>query len=164
MVISNTGIPSMNIYYAANPPPQTYYTLQMTAFSSRSTWAGGPLFLRQNPTNATLGDFTLGQAAGGSYTVASDLNANLQGSTDNVNYFNASGALQLVPSQPLAIPKSIIATLSGGNVILNWNGSFNLQRTASLSPASWSNVSGGPISGPYTNVIHGSQQFFRLSQ
>jgi hypothetical protein len=166
MVVSNTGSASPTIYYGSNPPPQTYYTVQMTAFNTLSnTWAGGPFFLRQNPTNASLGDVTLGQAVGGKYPISSEVNANLQASTDGNNYFSANGPLQIVPSPPAAAPGPISATLNGSQVILTWGGSFTLQSTTSFQPAIWTNVSAAAISGPYTvTVIKGSQQFFRLKQ
>ncbi len=164
MVISNTGSANPGLNYT-NPPPQTYYTVQMTAFRSDSTWADGTFHLIQNPTNVSLGNFTVAKAAGGGYTVASELKANLEASTDNETFFSASGALQLVPNSPPATPGTITPTLlTATQVALNWNGDFILQSTTDLrSP--WTNVSATPIWGPYTNITTGvHQQFFRLAQ
>jgi hypothetical protein len=162
MVISNTGSASPTLYYGTNVQSQTYYTVQMTAFSGSGIWAGGPFDVRQNPTNASLGDFTLGPAAGGRYAAANEVNAVFQASTDDVNWSNASNPLQLVPGLPPPAPTFLSATVSGNQVVLNWLGSFTLQSTTNLlSP--WSNVSAGPIFGPYTNTHGSRQQYFRLA-
>jgi hypothetical protein len=162
IIISNTGSASATLYYGTNAQSQTYYSLQMTAFSGSGTWPGGPFYLQQNPSNASLGNFILGQAAGGGYTAGTQINANFQASTDHVNYFNASNPLQLVPGIPAPAPTYIAGLVSGTNVVLNWLGSFTLQTTTNLlSP--WINVSAGPISGPYTNNHASREQFFRLA-
>jgi hypothetical protein len=164
MAISNTGSSSPTLYFGTNEAqPPTNFTVLMTAFSGTSTNPQvGRFYLQQNPTNSSLGDFTLGQAAGGGYTVATEVNANLQASTDNENWYNASGALQLVPGLPAATPTFIGATWNGTQVVLNWLGNFTLQTTSDLR-LPWSNVSVGPISGPYPISKGVSQQFFRLA-
>jgi hypothetical protein len=61
---------------------------------------------------------------------------------------------------------------SGANAIITWPANatgFTLQSATNLvSPAVWNIVSPGPVvvngQNTITNAIHGSQQFYRLSQ
>jgi hypothetical protein len=165
MVISNTGSASQSLIYS-NPPPVTNYTLQMTSLKSRCTWAGGPLFLRLDTNTASLGQRTIRQNAGSGYRVSDYVDANLQLSTDNINWFNASGPLRLLPSVPPATAKAtapvLTATKIGTNLVLSWSGTWVLQSATSL-PATWTDLNEGiPFEGPYTNPISPQKMFFRL--
>ena len=67
--------------------------------------------------------------------------------------------LLLPPGQP-ARPGTISYAHSGGNLILNWVGSFPLQSATNLTTSGWTDV--GPITGPYTNTIGSGALYFRL--
>lgn len=164
MVVSNSGssLSASNVvYYTSNPPQQTVYSLVLSNFNSRCTWADGPIYLQQNPTNATLGQLMIGQGTGGGYGVGSSLEANFQASTDGMNYNNASGALQLVPSLPPPTPKSIYVTKIGNKAVLQWQNNFTLQSTTNLL-APFTDVAGPVTSGSYTNPLTANTMFFRL--
>jgi len=72
----------------------------------------------------------------------------------------------------LFIPPSLTILASGPSVILTWPtnyAEFTLQSTTNLiSPAVWTTVSPGPVvangQNAVTNLISGTQQFYRLSQ
>jgi hypothetical protein len=53
-----------------------------------------------------------------------------------------------------------IRLLGTSSVVLDWNGSFILQSATQFG--SWHDVTPTPTTGPYTNPITASQQFFRL--
>jgi hypothetical protein len=58
------------------------------------------------------------------------------------------------------------AHLSGGNIIINWQGSatLKLQKTTSLNPPSWSDVSGTLGASTASVPITGTALFFKLAQ
>lgn len=58
------------------------------------------------------------------------------------------------------VPSDIAITRDGNNVILNWEGSYQLQSATSVT-GPYSDVT-GITSGPYTNAIGTGPQFFRL--
>ena len=92
------------------------------------------------------------------------------GSSDYGTVFSLPSGLSL-PLVSASRPQLTIIC-SGNNVILTWpiNATgFTLQATTNLvSPAVWSTVSPGPVvvngQNAVTNVISGSQKFYRLSQ
>jgi hypothetical protein len=58
------------------------------------------------------------------------------------------------------------AHLSGANIVINWQGSptLKLQKTTSLNPSSWSDVSGTLGASTATVPITGAALFFKLAQ
>ena len=63
----------------------------------------------------------------------------------------------------IPVPNSISASRDGNSVILNWLGNFLLQSATNvLGP--YTNLPGPVLTEPYTNVISGNQQYFRLAQ
>lgn len=58
------------------------------------------------------------------------------------------------------VPSNISIAREGNNVILNWDGSYQLQSATSVA-GPYSDVA-GITSGPYTNAIGAGPQFFRL--
>jgi hypothetical protein len=168
MVISNTGNWSQTLTnMSGNPPPVTNYIVTVTGLTSRSTWIGGPVFLRIDPSsnNPSVGQHTIRQTAGG-YRISSFFDVWLQESTDQVDWHSATNSLRLLPSLPPRTrsisPASITFTLNGNNLVLYWTGSFVLQNATSVT-GPWTDLNGGvPLAGPYTNVISGSARYFRL--
>lgn len=76
--------------------------------------------------------------------------------------------LLMVPvggSLPQGPPKDISVTRSGNDIILNWEGSYYLQAADSVN-GTFSDISAGPIAGPYTYTITpgAPMKFFRLRQ
>jgi hypothetical protein len=65
-------------------------------------------------------------------------------------------------SQP-PTPGAITASQIGGGIILNWQGNFILQSANNVS-GPYTDVLGPVVTGPYTNTISSTQQFFRLRQ
>jgi hypothetical protein len=60
-------------------------------------------------------------------------------------------------------PGPMTASQIGGNIILNWQGNFILQRATNVS-GPYIDVLGPVLNGPYTNTMGPTQQFFRLRQ
>ena len=73
--------------------------------------------------------------------------------------------LALAVVAPIVAP-ILSAHLSGGNIVINWQGSptLKLQKTIILNPASWSDVSGTLGASTATVPITGAALFFKLAQ
>jgi hypothetical protein len=70
----------------------------------------------------------------------------------------------IVTKAPPAGPGKISISLLGTSaVVLNWSGSFTLQSKVKITD-NWQDLSATAITGPYTNPISGTQQYFRLRQ
>jgi hypothetical protein len=165
MVISNTSLWSLTLTnISGNPPPVTNYTMTL-ALNGRSTWIGGPIFLRQNPAKAALGQHTIRTNAAGGYRISSFFDVWLQLSTDNSTWYSATNSLRLLPSLPPVTPGPLsIARQSATSVVLTWPGVWTLQSRADLVSGTWMDVPGPVTIAPYTNAIGPSQMFFRLRQ
>ena len=164
MVISNTGTWSQTLTnISGNPPPITIYTLQLAAFNYHNT-NGGPVYLRLQTNNPSVGQHTIRQTAGG-YSISSFFDVWLELSTDNVNWYSATNSLRLLPSLPPVTPGPLsIARQSATSVVLTWPGVWTLQSRADLVSGTWMDVPGPVTIAPYTNAIGPSQMFFRLLQ
>jgi hypothetical protein len=69
---------------------------------------------------------------------------------------------QTAPLPPTLTPPTLLTTVAGTTLTLNWSGSYYLQSTTNLSTA-WSDV--GVTNSPYsTSMTNKSHLFFRLSQ
>jgi hypothetical protein len=63
-----------------------------------------------------------------------------------------------------ALPNITSVTLSSGNVTINWTGGGTLQRTPSLGPPAWVDISGA-TTGTYSTPVSGTgQSYFRVSK
>ncbi len=60
-------------------------------------------------------------------------------------------------------PGAMTVSQSDGNIILNWQGNFILQSATNVS-GPYTDVLGPVVTGPYTNRMGSTQQFFRLRQ
>jgi autotransporter-associated beta strand protein len=120
------------------------------------------------PSTTTAFESSANDANNSTWVTVGNITPNT--STPTVTFTYASGmtsgrfyadAVRFVSQIP--IPNSISASCSGNSVILNWSGNFLLQdATNVLGP--YTNLPGPVLTGPYTNVISGNQQYFRLAQ
>jgi len=165
LVISNNGTASLNLFYT-NPPPVTNYTIYLTSFGSRSTWAGGPVFLQQDPGNPSIGQHTIRKTSTG-WAVSTYLDVNVQESGNASTYFSASGPLRLLPSSPpatVAPPPLVAHVLNNTNIVLVWPGGATVQSATKLTGSNvWTSITSSNTFGPYTVPLGAGQKFFRLS-
>jgi hypothetical protein len=66
--------------------------------------------------------------------------------------------------QAASVPGLITITRVGGNVVLNWSGSFTLQSAATINGTNsgFTDVAGPVLTGPYTNTPSVHEMFYRL--
>ncbi len=86
-------------------------------------------------------------------------------------YDGGSSGYGTVFSLSLPVQPQLAIMLSGTNVILTWQtnaAGFTLQSTTNLSPAAWTTNLPAPVvinrQNTVTNLISGTQKFYRLSQ
>ena len=145
-------------------------TLYGTAWGYNSSGEGTVFALNTDGTGfTTLYSFTGGSDGGNPQAelVLSDGTLYGTASVGGIGY----GTVFSLSLPPVSAPQMAI-TLSGTNVVLTWPASpieFTLQFTASLgSPVVWTTNSPAPVlvngQNTVTNLISGTQQFYRLSQ
>jgi len=108
----------------------------------------GPIFIRIDPINASLGRHTIEPNAS-DFNVSSFFDVFFDLSLDNVNWYPANRSVRILPSLPLARPHYIgirLLTNINHSVELNWGGSFTLQSTTNLI------LPFLDVSGPVTNA------------
>lgn len=164
---SASGPVGMSISNSASGNPVVYKT-ELTQMDCTGTISGGPLNgvsfeLRESPTLPSKGQHTITPDPRG-YRVSSFFDVFTEVSIDGGGFSPANKSMRLQASLPPAVPQSIFAhKLSNAAVILDWQNSFTLQSAPSvLGP--WTDVKGPVLNGPYTNIISGSEQYFRLRQ
>jgi hypothetical protein len=138
----------------------TTYSMQMTQLTASGTWAGGNIYLRESPTQATVGLHTVTPNPRG-YRISSFFDVFLQVSVDDVNWNPSARPMRVLASVPPALPGTIFASQIGNNVVVQWQNNFTLQSTPNLT-VPFTDVPGPVTSGSYTNPVGASAMFFRL--
>jgi hypothetical protein len=147
-----------------NPPAggTTNFSTQILTLNTTITTTNGTFYLRQSPSEASLGQHTIGPDPRG-YRISSFFDVFTEISLDNVNWYPANRSIRLLPSLPSAVPGSMFISQIGTNVVLQWQNNFTLQSTPSLL-VPFTDVPGPVTSGIYSNGVSGSTMFFRLRQ
>lgn len=144
------------------------YDTEITGMNLNGTINGGPFTgvafgLRESPTKQSLGKHTIMTDPRG-WRISSFFDIFTEVSVDTGSYAPASKPLRVQATMPAPAPQTIfVKNLSGSKIVMTWQNSFTLQRAGSVT-GPWSDVIGPVLTGPYTNVINGNQQFFRLRQ
>jgi hypothetical protein len=138
------------------------YSTEMLQLTNHGNWPFGPIYIRESPTKASLGQHTVRSDPAG-YRVSSFFDVFLELSTDGNTWYSGNRPLRMLAGAPAPRPLSMFISRSGTNVVMNWLNNFTVQSTTNLSSGTWTDVS-GVIPGPYTNGIGPRQMFFRLRQ
>jgi hypothetical protein len=164
MAVTNEGLAN-TLTYAVNPPPTTNYAIGVLSLSGTALWAGGTVYVRQDPTNASLGMRTLQQTSSG-YNMSTYLNAVIDVSSDNKTYLTPGGSLLLQDSAPPPGRPTIHVQQQVTNIVLNWQGGGTLWSTTNLETPTWTQLTSSNTLSPYTiQITAGSQaQFFVFSK
>ena len=161
VVSSGPGTLQMSVAKAGTLGGTTTYSTELLGFSGLGDSELGAFMIRESPTKQSLGQHTV-KADPRGYRVSSFFDVFLELSTDGGETWTpANRSIRLQASAPPAAPSSMFASLSGGNVVLQWQNNFTLQSTTDLR-LPFTDVAGPITSGPYTNVMSGSARFFRL--
>jgi hypothetical protein len=157
IAVTNTGMG--NLTY-----PTTNYAIGVLTLNGTAEWEGGPIYVRQDPGNPSLGMRIVQQTSSG-YKESTSLNVYLDVSSDDVDFLPPSGSLLLQDSAPPPGRPTIHVQQQGTSVVLNWQGGGTLWSTTSLQTPVWTQLTSSNTLSPYTiPITAGSQaQFFVFS-
>jgi len=116
-----------------------------------------------------VNNYSIGSLSPGIHTITITADATGVIAESNENDNSYTKTINIQTAWPTSILLSI--TRSGNQFVISWPTNlpgYTLQSTTNLSPAVWTTVSPAPVVAntnyAVTNVISGTQQFFRLSQ
>ena len=122
----------------------------------------GSFMLRKSPSRQSVGKHTIRLDPRG-YRISSFFDVFLDLSVDGGQTWNpADRSIRVQPSAPAAAPNSIFISRDGSNIVLDWLGSFQLQRASKVT-GPYSDVIGA-TNGPFVPGTDPNESYFRLRQ
>ena len=122
----------------------------------------GRFMIRESPTLQSTGKHTIKPDARG-YRISSFFDVFLELSIDGgQSYIPANRSIRVQPSAPPAAPNSIFISRDGNNVVLDWLGTFQLQRASKVT-GPYIDLP-GITAGPFNPGTGSTESYFRLRQ
>ena len=147
---------------ASTSSTSTYRTeMQVLNLQGNSPIFGG-FMIRESPSKQSLGKHTIRTDPRG-FRVSSFFDVFLDLSVDGgQNWYPADRSIRVQSSAPPAAPNSIFISRDGNNVVLDWLGTFQLQRASKVT-GPYIDLP-GITAGPFNSGTGSTESYFRLRQ